>query len=231
MSLAGDLEVPAGFGPPEVSKRAVVLAVARRGGPFLLEATFIPGALFYLCLIWGGLGVAYVVGLAWMYGCLARRLLLGNGVPGVLVLGVLGITIRTFLAVLSGSSFVYFVQPVLAAVVTGGGFLFSLLIGRPLIGKLAHDFWPITPEMRENPRIVSLFRGLTVLWAVTNMATAAVTFTLLLWLPLPSFLVAKQVLGMGITVSAIGLTIVWSHRTACSEGVVRAPAARSLSAA
>ena len=51
------------------------------------------------------------------------------------------------------------------------------------------------------------------------------------WLPLPSFLVAKQVLGLGITVSAIGMTIVWSHRTACREGVVRAPSARALSAA
>ena len=38
-------------------------------------------------------------------------------------------------------------------------------------------------------------------------------------------------LGMGITVSAIGMTIVWSHRTACREGVVKAPGAPSLSTA
>jgi hypothetical protein len=220
-----------GFATPEVSKRAVVVAVAKRGGPFVLEATIIPGVLFYVSLLTAGLGVAYVVGLAWMYGCLARRLLIGKGVPGVLVLGVLGITIRTVLAVLSGSAFIYFVQPVIVALATGGGFVFSLLIGRPLIGRIAHDFWPVTPEMRANPRIISLFKGLTVLWAVTNIVTAVVTLTLLLWLPLPLFLVSKQVLGMGITVTAIATTIVWSHRTACREGVVKAPVARTLSPA
>src|SRR5204863_4572290 len=151
MSIVGDQVAPTiGLGPPEVSKRGVIVAVARRGGPFLLEATFIPGALFYVCLLSGGLGVAYVVGLAWMYGCLARRLMIGKGVPGVLVLGVLGITIRTLLAVLSGSAFIYFVQPVIVAMATGGGFFVSLLIGRPLAGRLAVDFWPITPEMQEN---------------------------------------------------------------------------------
>jgi hypothetical protein len=66
---------------------------------------------------------------------------------------------------------------------------------------------------------------------VTNIVTAVVTLTLLLWLPLPLFLVSKQVLGMGITVTAIATTIVWSHRTACREGVVKAPVARTLSPA
>src|SRR5437899_5221420 len=187
MSIVGDQVAPTvGLGPPEVSKRGVIVAVARRGGPFLLEATFIPGLLFYVCLVWAGLGVAYVIGLAWMYGCLARRLMIGRGVPGVLVLGVIGITIRTVLAVLSGSAFIYFVQPAIVTLATGAGFLVSLFIGRPLAGRLAGDFWPITPEMQQNPRIVSLFRGLTVLWAFANLVTAAVTFTLLLWLPLPS---------------------------------------------
>src|SRR5579872_1241363 len=53
-----------GAGPPEFSKRGVVMAVVRRGGPKLLEATIIPGALFYLCLIAGGLGFAYLTAIA-----------------------------------------------------------------------------------------------------------------------------------------------------------------------
>jgi hypothetical protein len=46
---------------------------------------------------------------------------------------------------------------------------------------------------------------------------------LLLWLPLSTFVVAKQVSGWAITLSAIALTIAWSHRTACSEGIVARP--------
>ena len=100
----------------------------------------------------------------------------------------------------------------------------SLVIDRPLIGRFAGDFWPMTPEVAENPGVVSLFRGLTVLWAGVNLTTAALTLGLLLSLPLATFVAVKQVTGLGITVAAIAVTIIWSHRIACREGIVRAPA-------
>ena len=128
------------------------------------------------------------------------------------------------MAIGSGSTFMYFAQPILGTVVTAGVFLASLVGGRPLIGRLADDFWPVTPEMHANPSITSLFRGLTILWAGVNLATASITFVLLLWLPLSTFVVAKQLSGWVITLSAVALTIAWAHRTACSEGIVTRPA-------
>jgi Protein of unknown function (DUF3159) len=219
---------PEGIGPPTVSRRQVVAAVARRGGPKVVEATLIPGVLFYGCLLSGGLGLAYLGAVTWIYGCLARRCLRRRPVPPLLVLSAVGITVRTAVAMWSGSSFLYFVQPVVGTVATGGVFIVSLAVGRPLIGRFAGDFWPITPDMAENPGVVSLFRGLTVLWAVVNMATATLTFILLLWLPLATFVAAKQISGLGITVAAIAVTIMWSHRVACREGIVRAPLRAAL---
>jgi hypothetical protein len=128
----------------------------------------------------------------------------------LLVLAAVGITARTAVAVWSGSAFVYFVQPVAATVLTGAVFIVSLVIDRPLIGHFAGDFWPMTPQVAENPGVVSLFRGLTVLWAGVNLTTAALTLGLLLSLPLATFVAVKQVTG--------------SHRIACREGIVRAPA-------
>jgi len=110
----------------------------------------------------------------------------------------------------------------------GGVFLVSIAIGRPMIGRLATDFWPVTPEQADNPRVRSLFRGLTVLWAGVNLATATLTFVLLVWLPLETYVAVKQVSGLGITASAIAITIVWSHRTACREGMVRATPSRRV---
>ncbi len=218
---------PDGACPPEVSKRAVVVAVARRGGPKLLEATVIPAVLFYCCLVWAGIGLAYFSAVAWIYGSLIRRLVLRRGVPPLLTLGVVGITVRTAVAIWSGSTFVYFAQPIVATAATGGVFLLSLIAGRPLIARLADDFWPITPEMAVNPGVVSLFRGLTALWAGVSLATAALTFVLLVWLPVATFVAVKQVSGSAITVAAVAVTIVWSHRTACREGIVRAPQPRA----
>ena len=206
---------------PQLSKRTIVAAVLRRGGPRLLEASIIPSMLFYTALAVGSIGWAYLVAIAWTYGCVARRLLTGEQITGVLVLASVGITIRTALAVGSGSTFVYFAQPIIGTVITGGVFLGSIAVGRPLIGKLAHDFWPITPEQAEIPRVQSLLKGLTVLWAGVNMATASVTFALLLSLPVTTFVAAKQISGLAITISAIAVTIFWSHRTAVGEGLIR----------
>jgi hypothetical protein len=202
------------------------VAVIRRGGPKILEASVAPAALFYVCLVFGSLGLAYAAALAWLYGSLARRLVRREPVSQVLVLSVIGITVRTTVAVASGSSFMYFAQPILGTVVTGGVFLASLVGGRPLIARLADDFWPVTPEMHQNPRIASLFRGLTVLWAGAHLATATMTLVLLLWLPMHTFVLAKQLSGWGITFSAIALTIAWSHRTACREGILTKPPGR-----
>ena len=217
--------------PQEISKRSVLVAVIRRGGPKILEASVAPAALFYVCLVFGSLGLAYAAAVAWLYGSLARRLVRRQRVSQVLVLSVIGITVKTTLAVASGSSFIYFAQPVLGTVITGGVFLGSLVSGPPLIARLADDFWPVSPEMQQNPRIASLFRGLTVLWAGANLATATVTFILLLWLPMHTFVLAKQLSGWGITFSAIALTIAWSHRIACREGLVAKPPGRRAAAA
>jgi hypothetical protein len=215
---------PADDGPPQVSKRQVVAVVVRRGGPKVVEATLVPGALFYICLVLGGLGVAYLAALTWVYGCIGRRWVQRRPLSVLLVLSAVGITARTGVAVWSGSAFVYFVQPVAVTVLTGTVFLLSLVVDRPLIGRFAGDFWPMTPETAANPGVVSLFRGLTLLWAGVNLTTAALTFGLLVSLPLATFVALKQVTGLGITVAAIAVTIIWSHRIACREGIVRAPA-------
>ncbi len=217
---------PVDDGPRELSKRSVLVAVLRRGGPKILEASVAPAALFYVCLMFGSLGVAYAAAVAWLYGSVARRLVQRQPVSQVLVLSVIGITIRTTIAVASGSTFVYFAQPILGTLVTGGVFFASLIGGRPLIGRLADDFWPVTPEMHQNPSITSLFRGLTILWAGAHLAIATITLVLLLWLPMHTFVLAKQLSGWAIMFSAIALTIAWSHRTACREGLVLAPSPR-----
>lgn len=212
--------------PPEVSKREVVRVVARRGGPKLLEATVVPAVLFYAALVWGGVGVAYVVAVLWVYGCVLRRVLRGRPVHTILVLGAVGVTVRTALAMGTGSTFVYFAQPIMLTVLTAGLFLATLWIGRPMIERLAGDFWPVTPEMAENPHVESLFRGLTVLWAGVNLAIALLTFVLLVTLPLVTFVAVKQIAVLGINAAAVIATISWAHHTACREGFVVRPGAR-----
>src|SRR5437763_14520238 len=112
----------------ESSKLAIFFMVACRSGPHLIEASIVPAVLFYVGLVAAGLGAAYVAALSWSFAALARRVLQHDPVPPILVIGVIGITVRTLVAVVSRSSFVYFFQPVLGSIAMGCVFLVSVAI-------------------------------------------------------------------------------------------------------
>jgi hypothetical protein len=194
--------------------------VARRSAPHLIEATAIPAVLFYALLTLVGTTAAVVAVLIWAYGAVACRLAARRTIPPILILAVVGITVRTAVALASGSTFVYFFQPILGTVATAGVFLLSLVIGRPMVARLAHEFCPLTPETAGLPAVVRLFRGLTVLWAGVSLATAATTMVLLVSLPLAAFVAAKTISGLLITTAGIALTVTWSLRTARREDLV-----------
>jgi uncharacterized membrane protein len=207
---------------PELSKRSIIATVARRSGRHVIEASVIPAVLFYTSLVFIGLGAAYGAALIWSCSALGRRLVRRIPVPPILVLSVIAITVRTLVAVISQSSFVYFFQPVLGTVAMGCVFLATIWIGQPLIGRLADEFWELTPEAAGRPAVLRLFRRLTLLWGLTNLASAALTLTYLLWLPLGPFLAAKQMSSMAVTAGAVYITVSLSLRTARREGLVAA---------
>ena len=89
------------------SLRSVLAAVGRRSLPHLLEATLIPALLFYLSLIVFGPIVAMTTVLVWTYGAVLRRVVRGRRIPGVLMLATIGLTVRTIVGLLTGSTFMY----------------------------------------------------------------------------------------------------------------------------
>jgi uncharacterized membrane protein len=228
--LAQRVDQPDGEPIAAISKLSVFGSVVRRSGPHLIEASLVPTALFYASLVLAGLGAAYAVALGWLYLSLAVRYLRGRPIPPLLVLGVIGISVKTTVAVASGSSFFYFAQPVATSVVMGCVFLASIALGRPMVEKLALEFWPLTPEMMATPAVARLLRNLTFLWAAVNLLIAAVTMTLLLTLPLATYVAVKQVASLAVTGTAIALTIEMSVRTGRREGFIAAhpPAAAPL---
>jgi hypothetical protein len=207
-----------------VSHRPVLLAVARRGLPQIIEATVIPAILFWVSLMTLGTVVAIVVVLGWTYAAILRRLVRGHRPPAILVLATIGLTVRTLVGLLSGSTFAYFVQPVATTVVLSGLFFGSVLIGRPVIARLANDFCPIAPEVARRPAVMRLFAGLTLLWAGVHLLTAATTFGMLVSMPVAPFVALKTVACMAITVVAIVVTVSWSIRIARRENLVFAGA-------
>jgi hypothetical protein len=204
---------------PSLSKVRILKAVGRRSLPALIEATVIPAIAFYVFFTTLGPTPAMLAVLAWTYGAVVRRLVSGHGVPGVLQLAVIGLTVRTIVGILSGT-FMYFLQPVATTLALALVFLASLMFGRPMIARMASDFCPLAPEIAGRPGVARLFSGLTLLWAGVHLLSAATTFTLLVSLPTPTFVAVRSFVSLAITISAIVLTVSCSIRTARTENLV-----------
>jgi hypothetical protein len=183
--------------------------MARHAVPHLLEATFIPLALFYTFLWTAGVWGALLAALAWSYLAIIRRVVTGQRIPGILVLGTLGITARTVVSFASGSTFVYFLQPSLTTMVVAGAFLLSVPAGRPLAERLAHDFVPLDPQILHLPGVKRVFVRITLLWAFVNLANAVISIALLLNTDVGSFVAAKTVIGWCLVCGAIGASTAW----------------------
>ena len=151
-----------------LSKLRVLEAVGRRSLPSLIEATVVPAVVFYVFFTTLGPTAAMLAVLVWGYGAVLRRLIGGHGVPGILQLAVIGLTVRTIVGILSGT-FMYFLQPVATTLALALVFFGSLMFGRPMIARMASDFCPLAPEIASRPGVVRLFSGLTLLWAGVHL--------------------------------------------------------------
>jgi hypothetical protein len=194
--------------------------LAKRAAPQVIEATLIPLALFYVALWALGPKGAICTALGWTYFALLRRIWLRERLPGVLVIAALGLTARSVVALASGSSglFVYFLQPSLATALVGGAFLFSVPLGRPLAEKLAHDFVPMPPAFFKGPKVRQLFVKISLLWALVSLINAAATITLLLNVPIATYLAAKTGVSCSLTLGGILLSSWWFRRSLRRHG-------------
>ena len=123
-----------------------------------------------------------------------------------------GLTARTAVALVSGSVFVYFLQPTLTTVVVGAVFLLSVPAGRPLAERLAGDFCPLPETFVGSPPVRRFFARITVLWALVQLTNAALGIWLLATQPVETYVLARTALSWVLTGGAIlASTLYFKH--------------------
>lgn len=209
------------------------LVVARHAIPRVVEGTLVPLALFLIGLHVIGVWGAMFAGLVWTYGAILVRLALRRRVPGILVIGALTLTVRTVIAMASHSAVVYFLQPSLGTIALSAAFLLSVPIDRPLAGRLAADFCPLSLEVHGNRHVRDFFRRISLLWAAAQAANAALTLWLLFSQSLSTFVVFRSVVSSGTTLTAIVISTLWFRHHMRRHGITvrMAPHPRALRAA
>ena len=209
-----------------------VFTVARHAIPRIVEGTLVPLGLFLLGLRVIGVWGAMFAGLGFVYSAILVRMVLRRPVPGILAIGALTLTVRTIIALISHSAVVYFLQPSLGTIVLSAAFLLSVPFGRPLAGKLAADFCPLSHEVHGNQHVRDFFRRISLLWAAAQAANAGLTLWLLFSQSLSTFVVFRSVVSFGTTVTAITISTLWfrSHMRRHGIAVRMAPRGRALAA-
>ncbi|HSV37908.1 MAG TPA: hypothetical protein VLI04_04035 [Nocardioidaceae bacterium] len=91
-------------------------------------------------------------------------------------------------------------------------FLGSLLTARPIVARLAPDFYPVTASLAARPGIQGLFRRLTLLWGLVIVVKGSLTLWLLLSLSTLNFVLIKGSAIIALTLVATAATIALSAR-------------------
>jgi intracellular septation protein A len=196
-------------------------SVARHAAPTIIVSTLVPTGLFYVGWYTEGRAAAFALALGWALTVVAWLAVRRQRIPALLVLTTLMLVVRTVVGVMTGSTRLYFMQPIATTVIVGLLFLVSVAAGRPLISRLAGDFCPMPAEVFERTEVRRHFRNLSLLWAGIYFSNATVTLLLLLNLPVTTFVATKTLATLTITWSGIALTVAWSYRVGRRIGLLR----------
>jgi hypothetical protein len=196
--------------------------LARRAAPQIIEGVLIPLGLFLITLRFAGIWPAIVAGLGWEAAAISRRLLTGRRVSGIMIVGALMLTTRSVLSLATGSTFVYFAQPILGAALVSTAFLLSVVIGQPLARRFASDYCFIPDHVQEDERVHAFMVRCSMMWAAVGFANTAITLWLLLSQSTTTFIMAKTLLSWVLFLGPVAASVFWFRRSMIRFGLVAA---------
>ncbi len=205
---------------PKAPHRPGLVAVIQRVSLSLLIAVVVPAVLFYGFFVLTGVWTAIVAALVWSYGAVAWRAVTKRRTSGLLILAALLLTGRSALSVVADSPWLYFLQPIISDGLVAVLFLLSLASARPMVARLAGDFYPMDHELAARPRVRRLFRNLTIMWAVLGLAKATTMLWLLQSQKLGTFVLVKSISMLAINLLAAFVTIGLAAFVARKEGLL-----------
>lgn len=193
-------------------------SILRHGLPAVLECNLVPVVIFLALLALSGPVGAISGAFIWTIAVLLKRRAQGP-VPGLLVLSTIGLTVRSVVALATGSLFLYFLQPTAGTALVGIAFLASVRFGRPLAERLAHDVCPFDEDTKRHPVLRKFLADVSLLFGLASAVNFAITLWLLLTQTTTTFVVAKSVLGPTITIAFSLVAVVWFRATMARAGI------------
>jgi uncharacterized membrane protein len=206
-------------GPPDVIEMPGWRPIVRHAATRMFLVTLLPMGVFYLTLSLFGLRAAALVTASLYYAALISRMVRKQPVLAAALLAAGLLSLRTVVVFMTGSAFLYFIQPVIGTVAVATVFAATAIAGRPVLDRLAHDFCAFPAELSHRLRQARFFTVLSVVWAVTYAINAVGTVWLLTNASLNGFILVKSVLGPAITLVAAGASYVAFQATVRRQNI------------
>jgi hypothetical protein len=226
MTTVQEAALPVAAAETPVPHHPQLRGIVNRVAITVATAVIAPAVLFASTIVIFNLVTAVLVALAWVAGVMCWRWATGRAVSGLLLLTLGLMAAKTMFLLVSGNTFVYFIQPVFIDAAVATTFLGSLWSTQPLVARLAPDFYPLDAGMAARPGVRHLFRRLTLMWGLVIILKGSVTLALLLSLPTVDYVVVKGAVIIALTLCTATVTVLWSVVVARREGLLH-PARRA----
>ena len=178
------------------------------GVRLLLETAVVPTLLLYAFMVTMGSIAGLAAVLVWCALTVGIRMLTMRRVPGVLLLAVTMLVVRTSIALGLSSVYVYLLQPVAGSMLMAVLFIGSALIGRPITLRLAQDFVHLPVLLTADHRVRRMFVQVSLLWGVSRLLDAAMSLGILHW-GITAGVFSRGVFSGLLTALSIGACSYW----------------------
>jgi len=202
---AGDLE-PHALRDLEMPRPA---RLALTAGWNLAESLGLPVAAYAIGDLLGGQGPGMVAATAAIWLTAAARKMLTGGIPGLLLISCLVLTLQTALVIATGSVLLFLLQFPLANLALCILFARTAPTGRPLVAQLAAEVVALRRPSAAHPGLDRFFRGVTWLWAGIFAASTVGLAILLVFEPVPVFLLSTTVVTVAGVAVGTAASVVW----------------------
>jgi hypothetical protein len=154
-----------------------------------------------------GAGMAAATAMVWLTAA-ARKVLTG-GVPGLLLISGLVLTLQTVLVLATGSVLLFLLQFPLANLALCILFARTAPTGRPLVAQLAAEVVALRQPSAAHPGLDRFFRGVTWLWAGIFAVSTIGMAALLVLEPATVFLLLTTVVTVAGVAAGTVASVVW----------------------
>jgi len=181
----------------------------RTAGWSAAESAGLPFAAYVVTAWLAGRNTGLLAGLGVVWLMLAGRKVTKSGVPGMLTISALVLTVQTAMVLVTGNTWVYLLQFPLGNLALCVLFARTAQTHRPLVAQLATEVVALRHPGVHHPGLHRFFRGATWLWAGIFFLLTAGLAVMMITESFALFMLLSTAVTAGLIAVGAGVSALW----------------------